>query len=238
MRFIVSAIAFLVLLSGCASSSSAYKESFSEVQFSSDLKKILVIGTDKYSYEFDVPAPLSQVINSPLKDGMSLLFPNDGVIAFEVKKDGAISGSFSVVLPDSFFQGRESMRKVAESIGFSHGKIYSLKGRVQVVRDGESIPRYVTWSDADAEKYTKKLGGVFFLPVSITGRRFDDKKPVAMQRVDFQKLDQRYTVVVVDGQTTKVDLLGPSAAIAGGATCAAAWPICLVAALPMMGMKP
>lgn len=98
MRFIVSAIAFLVLLSGCASSSSAYKESFSEVQFSSDLKKILVIGTDKYSYEFDVPAPLSQVINSPLKDGMSLLFPNDGVIAFEVKKDGAISGSFSVVL--------------------------------------------------------------------------------------------------------------------------------------------
>lgn len=238
MQFIVSAIAFLVLLSGCASSSSAYKESFSEVHVSSDLKKILVIGTDKYSYEFDVPAPLLQVINSPLKDGISLLFQNDGAIAFKVKKDGAIFGSFSIVLPDSFFQDRESMKQVAESIGFSHGTIYSLNGRMQVVRDGEPIPRYAGWSDADAEKYTKKLGGVFFLPLSIAGSRFDDKKLVAMPRVDFQKLDQRYTVVVVDGQTTKVDLLGPSAVIAGGATCAAAWPICLAAALPMMGMKP
>lgn len=109
---------------------------------------------------------------------------------------------------------------------------------MQVVRDGEPIPRYVAWSDADAEKYTKKLGGVFFLPLSIAGRRFDDKKSVAMLGADFQKLDQRYTVVVVDGQTTKVDLLGPSAAIVGGATCAAAWPRCLAAALPMMGMKP
>ncbi|MDG4475169.1 hypothetical protein [Thiovibrio frasassiensis] len=238
MRFIVPAIALLVLLSGCTSSSSAYKESFSEVHVSSDLKKILVIGTDKYSYEFDVPAPLSQMINSPLKKGLSFLFQNDGAIAFEVKKDGTILGSFSVVLPDSFFQDHESMKQVAESIGFSHGHIYSLKGRMQVVRDGMPIPRYVAWSDADAEKYTKKLGGVFFLPLSIAGRRFDDKKPVAMQGADFQKLDQRYTVVVVDGQTTKVDLLGPTAAIVGGATCAAAWPICLAAALPMMGMKP
>ena len=164
MRFIVPAIALLVLLSGCTSSSSAYKESFSEVHVSSDLKKILVIGTDKYSYEFDVPAPLSQMINSPLKKGLSFLFQNDGAIAFEVKKDGTILGSFSVVLPDSFFQDHESMKQVAESIGFSHGHIYSLKGRMQVVRDGMPIPRYVAWSDADAEKYTKKTGWCFFSP--------------------------------------------------------------------------
>lgn len=238
MQFIVSAIALLLLLSGCASSSTTYRESFSEVHVSSDHKKILVIGTDKYSYVFDTPLPLSRVIDSPLKEGISLLFQNDGAIAFDIKEDGKISGSFFVVLPDSFFQGRESMKKVAEGIGFSHGQLYSIKGRTDVVRDGAPIPRYVSWSDADVKKYTKKMGSVFFLPISITGGRFDNKVLASTQRSDFKKLDQRYSVVVLDGQTTKVDLLGPSAAIAGGATCVAAWPICLAVALPMMGLKP
>jgi hypothetical protein len=238
MRFIVLAITFLSLLTGCASSSSAYKESFAEVRISSDLKKALVVGSGEYNYELDIPAPLSSAMNSPLKEGISLLFPNDGAMAFQVNKDGTIIGRFSVILSDSFFQDHEGLKQVAENIGFSHGQIYSLKGRTEVVQDGKPVPRYGGWSDADAEKYTKNLGGVFYLPLSITGRRLFNGIPETMQDADYQKLDQRYTVVVVDTQTTKIGLLGPAAVIVGGGACIAAWPVCLAVSLPMMGLKP
>ncbi|MDR0476558.1 MAG: hypothetical protein LBH14_01270 [Desulfobulbaceae bacterium] len=239
--FIVLAITFLALLTGCASSSSAYKESFSEVRISSDLKKALVVGNGKYNCELDIPAPLSSAMNSSLKEGISLLFPNDGAMAFYVNKDGAIIGHFSVILSDSFFQDHEDLKQVAKNIGFSHGQIYSLKGRTEVVQDGKPIPRYAGWSDTNAKKYTKNLGGVFYLPLSITGRRLFNKIPETMQGAGYQKLDQRYTVVVVDTvdtRATKVGLLGPAAVILGGGACIAAWQICLAASLPMMGLKP
>jgi hypothetical protein len=239
MRLIVLAITtFSALLTGCASSPSQYKESFTEVRISSDFKKVLVGGTGKYSYELDIPEPLSSAMKSPLKEGISLLFPNDGAMAFEVNQNETILGHFSVILSDSFFQDHEELKQVAESIGFSHGQIYSLKGRMGVVQDGKPIPRTPGWSDADAEKYTKKLGGAFYLPLSITGRRFFDGIPETLLGADYQKLDQRYTVVVVDNQTTRVDLLGPAAIIRGSGACIAIWQVCLAVSLPMMGLGP
>lgn len=225
-------------LSGCASHSSAYKESFSEIHLSADFKKVLVVGSDKYSYVFDVPDPLASVMKSPLRGGVTSLFPNDGQVSFKVGEDGTIRGSFYVVLPDSFFQGREDMKQVAESIGFSHGRLYSIRGRIGAVRDGNRIPRYVGWSDADVEKYTKELGGVYFLPLSISGRRFADEKLTTMQGADNHKMDRRHTVVVIDNQTERVDLLGPTAVVTGAGICIATLPVCFVAALPVMGMKP
>ncbi|MDR1276899.1 MAG: hypothetical protein LBL72_11060 [Candidatus Accumulibacter sp.] len=239
MRFIVLAITFSALLAGCASSPSQYKESFTEVRISSDLKKVLVIGTGKYTYELDIPEPLSSAMKSPLKEGISLLFPNDGAMAFKVNKDETILGHFSVILSDSFFQDHEDLKQVAESIGFSHGQIYSLKGRMGVVQDGKPIPRTSGWSDADAEKYTKNLGGAFYLPLSITGRRFFGGIPETMLGANYQKLDQRYTVgVVVDNQTMKAELLGSAAFVVGGGICIATWPVCLALSLPMMGLRP
>jgi hypothetical protein len=243
MRLIAAAIIILALLTGCASSSSTYQESFSDVYISSDFKKAVIIGAKKskyefYSYEFDIPDPLSEAIKSPLKEGISLLFPNDGSTAFQVNENKVIIGHFSIILLDSYFKDDEEIKKIAERIGFSHGQIYSIKGQARIVPDGESIPRYAEWSDADVEKYTKKLGGVFYLPISITGRRYFGGVPEMIQRADYHKLDQRYTVGVANNQTKESALLGPAAVVVGGGICVAAWPVCLALSLPMMGLKP
>jgi hypothetical protein len=225
-------------ISGCASRSSAYKERFSEAYLSTDFEKALVVGADKYSYVFDMPDTLSAVIKSPLRGGVSLKFPNDGAVAFMVKPDGSIFGSFYAILPDSYFQGRDNMEPLAESLGFTHGRLYSIRGRDDVVEDGAKIPRYVGWSDADVAKYTKVMGGVYFLPLTIRGRRFLNKDVTTLQDANNYKMDQRHLVVIVDEQTGSVDLLVPAAAVAGAGICIATFPACFVAALPLMGMKP
>jgi len=225
-------------ISGCASRSSAYKESFSEAYLSTDFKKALVVGADKYSYVFDMPDTLSAVMKSPLRGGVSLKFPNDGAVAFMVEPDGSIHGSFYAILPDSYFQGRDGMEPVAESLGFAHGQLYSIKGRDGVVKDGANIPRYVGWSDTAVAEHTKVMGGVYFLPVTIRGRRFLNEDVTTLQDASNHKMNQRHLLVVVDKQTGRVDLLGPAAAVTGAGICIATFPLCFVVALPVMGMKP
>lgn len=225
-------------ISGCASQSSAYDERFSEAYLSADFKKALVVGADKYSYVFDMPDALSAVMKSPLRGGVSLKFPNDGQVAFMVEPDGSVHGSFYAILPDSYFQGRDKMEPLAESLGFTHGRLYSIRGRDGVVTDSAKIPRYVGWSDADVAKHTKVMGGVYFLPLTIRGRRFLNEDVTALQDTNNHKMNQRHLVVVVDKQTGSVDLLGPVAAVTGAGICIAMLPVCFVAALPVMGMKP
>lgn len=227
-----------ISLSGCASRSSAYNERFSEAYLSSDFEKALVVGADKYSYVFDVPDTLSAVMKSPLRSGVSLKFPNDGQVAFMVEPDGSIHGSFYAILPDSYFQGRDNIEILAESLGFTHGRLYSIRGRDGVVKDGAKIPRYVGWSDADVAKHTKVMGGVYFLPIRIKGRRFLNADVTTLQDANSHKMNQSHLVVVVDKQTGSVDVLGPVAAVTGAGICISTWPVCFVAALPVMGMKP
>ena len=177
-------------------------------------------------------------MKSPLRDGLSLKFPNNGQMAFMVKPDGSILGSFYAILPDAYFQGRNDMEPLAESLGFTHGRLYSLKGTDGVVKDGAKIPRYVGWSEADVEKYTKVMSGVYYLPLSITGRRFLSEDATTLQDATNHKMNQRHRVVVVDTQTGSVDMLGPVAVVTGAGICIATLPVCFVAALPVMGMKP
>lgn len=225
-------------ISGCASPFSSYNESFSEAYLSTDFKKALVVGANKYSYVFDMPSSLSAVMESPLKGGVSLKFLNDGRIAFMVEPDGTIQGSFYAILPDSYFQGRADMGPLTDSLGFTHGRLYSIRGRDDVVKDGAQIPRYVGWSDADVSKYTKVMDGVYFLPLTITGRRFLKEDVTKLQDASDHKMNQRHLVKVVDKQTGSVDLLGPVAAVSGAGFCVAMLPVCFAAALPVMGMKP
>lgn len=155
-----------------------------------------------------------------------------------VEPDGSVHGSFYAILPDSYFQGRDKMEPLAESLGFTHGRLYSIRGRDGVVTDSAKIPRYVGWSDADVAKHTKVMGGVYFLPLTIRGRRFLNEDVTALQDTNNHKMNQRHLVVVVDKQTGSVDLLGPVAAVTGAGICIAMLPVCFVAALPVMGMKP
>jgi hypothetical protein len=87
-------------------------------------------------------------------------------------------------------------------------------------------------------KHTKVMGGVYFLPLTIRGRRFLNEDVTTLQDANNHKMNQRHQVVVVDQQTGSVDMLGPVAAVTGTGICIATLPACFVAALPFMGMKP
>lgn len=236
MRLIILLIACLAFLSGCMLHRH-YDETLSEVYVSPDYKKLLVTGGSKRSYELDIPDPLAAAMQSPLKEGISLLFPYP-YTAFHINEDGTLQGHFNLILADSFFQEREDLIQEAKSLGFVHGRKYWMKGRIEIAKDGEGMMRYAGWTDADAEKYTTVLDSVYYLPVSMTGRKLLNGVPEDMQSADYQALDRRYTVSVVDSHNKKVSLLGPAAVVTGGAACAYALPVCIAASLPMMGLRP
>lgn len=236
MRSIILLMACLLFLTGCMLHRH-YDETLSEVYVSPDYKKLLVTGGSKRSYELDIPDPLAAAMQSPLKEGISLLFPYP-YTAFHINEDGTLEGHFKLVLAGSFFQQREDLIQEAESLGFIRKRKHSLKERSEMAKDGEGMPGYAGSADADAEKYGEVLGSVYYLPISMTGRKLLNGVPEDMQSADYQALDRRYTVSVVDSHNKKVSLLGPAAVVTGGAACAYALPVCIAASLPMMGLRP
>jgi len=233
-------LAVPLLISGCMSSYSNYNEKFSETYVSTDFKKALVIGADQYSYVFDLPDSLSAIIKSPLRSVVRFQFPDGGVMAFNVKKDGSITGQFYVTLPDSYFQDHGDMKPLAERLGFVHGRLsYSYKlDRTDVIEDSKSEPISAGLPASEMSEHPKATNGVYFISLTIEGRRFPSKDVPVMRDAYHYTMNEHHKVLVVDNQHGSVDLFGPVVIATGASACIAILPVCLAAALPMAGLKP
>ncbi len=218
-------------LSGCATGFVVYEDRFSEIHLSTDFKKILVLGSDKYSYVFDVPENLSKALSSPLRPGMAVLFP---YLAFNVRPDGSIKDRFTVLIRDSFLQEHQDLIPLAESLGFFHGQLYSFQDysfqeQPIIVLDGKPKP---------SNEGIVKNGQFYFLSISLTGQRLTNKSPAGLQDTSTHQMDRSYTVHIQDEQRQERSLLGPVAVVTGAGICVATFPACFIGALPVIGLKP